>query len=744
VEGSLDLDLIFLVLSFLPANLSSPSEWRLGLHFSEWIAQTIGRTLECIMKNGPASLCVVTLMFSACFPVAAQSALPELRDKTLVAWVSPANLTQHGGSVLTIDDQRSHFDGIIFGEIAARKWMAGSDYYARSKQDQASAADETSDPGTLVQIAIVYQNKQITVYRDGKEYSRHAVERPQSFGGDSAVVIGLRHLEAADRACFAGVVDDARIYNIALSAEQITLLKPKQLSDPKPVAWWNFENGKPEDAMGTFPAARLVGKAYIANGKLVLDGEESFMITPPSALVPKSTAAGNRYDSPIHFRPNVGALADTIPFFWKGHYHIFYLRAGIGKVPWEHIVSTDLMHWKQLPTALVSDGAPDGPDGMNMFTGSVMEHNGTFHIFYTGDNNRNTNGFEFICHATSPDLITWTKQRQQAFRDDGVTYKNSDFRDPYVFWNKADHAFWMIICARDARTGNPAQGVVRSTDLISWQQVFPLNFDPPLGQGTPECPDLFRIGETWHLIHSPSAGTTDMRYATDIRGPYHSPLTPTIDTPILYAAKRMFDGRRHILTGWIRDLDGERDDGGFRWGGDQCVPREVYAGARGQLLFRPVREAVAAFPVVVADSRRLPHSTALPSSLSAPDNYMLECRVQLSGNSEFTLSMREQAGPGSGYRLILRPAKSEVEIASRRFSYPRRVDLDCSKPVSLRAFVQGSIIECFIDDAYAFSCRAYEARSGQVSMISQDNQSKVLDWTIKVPDSAQAVSLKRN
>jgi sucrose-6-phosphate hydrolase SacC (GH32 family) len=697
-----------------------------------------------MMKKSPVVLSVLTLMFSACFVTAVAAGLPELWDKTLVAWVSPANLTQQGGSVLTIDDQQSHFDGIVFGEISARKWMAGSDFYRRSTQDQAGATEETAAPGTLVQIAIVYQDKQITVYRDAKEYARHTMEEPQTFGPKSAVVIGLRHIESGDRACFAGVIDDARIYDIALTADQIAALKPKELSDPKPVAWWNFANGKAEDAMGTFPAAKLVGKAKIVHGQLVLDGRESFMITPPGAAQPGPEAAGPRYDSPIHFRPSVGALADTIPFFWKGDYHIFYLRAGIGKVPWEHIVSTDLIHWKELPTALLPDGAPDGPDGMNMFTGSVTEHDGTFHIFYTGDNGRNPNGAEFICHATSPDLLTWTKHPQEAFRADGLTYKNSDFRDPDVFWNKADDAFWMIICARDAGSGKPVQGLARSTDLVSWQQVAPLQYDPPLGEGTSECPDLFRMGETWYLIHSPSAGTTDIRYAADIRGPYLLPPTPAIDTSILYAAKRMFDGKRHILTGWIRDLGRQRDDGGGGWGGDQCVPREVYAGAHGQLLFRPVPEALAAFPVVAADSRLFQSAAALPVSLPAPDNYLWECRVQMSENSELTLSMREQNGPGSGYRLTIRPAKSEAEIASRKFSYRRRVDLDYSKPLTIRAFVQGSIIECFIDDAYAFSCRAYESRSGKLSMSAQDNQAKVLDWTIREPASAPAASPNTN
>jgi len=45
---------------------------------------------------------------------------------------------------------------------------------------------------------------------------------------------------------------------------------------------------------------------------------------------------------------------------------------------------------------------------------------------------------ETVMHATSPDLIHWTKQPQDAFTGDGVHYdrKNGpDFRDPFVFYN---------------------------------------------------------------------------------------------------------------------------------------------------------------------------------------------------------------------------------------------------------------------------------------------------------------------
>ena len=435
------------------------------------------------------------------------------------------------------------------------------------------------------------------------------------------------------------------------------------------------------------------------------------------------------FKSPIHYRPTTGRLADTIPFFWKGDYHIFYLRA-LEKVPWEHIASSDLITWKEFPTALLSDGAPDSADGLHMFTGSVSEKDGVFHIWYTGWNPANPKGREWLMNATSADLVTWTKHPERGFRADGTHYENTDFRDPFVFWNEAEKRYWMVVCARDAKTRKPVQGLLKSDDMIHWEQCDPLVLDPPLGEGTPECPDLFQIGDTHYLIHSPSAGTTDMRYAPDFRGPYRIPETSAIDTTILYAAKRMFDGKRHVITGWIRDLGGERDGGELMWGGDQSVPREVYPGPNGMLYFRPIPEATALFtktvlaldalaplpaPVWRKENGRV--SAVAPGagsqySVAVPDDYMLQCRIELEPKAELSIVMREQPGIELGYRLIVRPDRNEASIAGRTFAYPRHVRLDPMDPITIQAFVQGSIIECFVNDAYAFSCRAYEFREG--------------------------------
>jgi beta-fructofuranosidase len=53
----------------------------------------------------------------------------------------------------------------------------------------------------------------------------------------------------------------------------------------------------------------------------------------------------------------------------------------------------------------------------------------------------------------------------------------------------------MVFFANDAKTGQGVQGLAVSKDLKQWE------FQPSLpGAGGQECPDLFRIGDTWYLI----------------------------------------------------------------------------------------------------------------------------------------------------------------------------------------------------------------------------------------------------
>ena len=81
----------------------------------------------------------------------------------------------------------------------------------------------------------------------------------------------------------------------------------------------------------------------------------------------------------IHYRPAGGNLGDVQPFFWDGQYHVFYIGGAI----WDHVVSDDLVHWKQLPTAIGLTGEEHADGHYCIWSGSVVEDNGTFHAFYT-------------------------------------------------------------------------------------------------------------------------------------------------------------------------------------------------------------------------------------------------------------------------------------------------------------------------------------------------------------------------
>jgi beta-fructofuranosidase len=224
---------------------------------------------EKIMKIITAIAASILLILSS--QVLDGAGRPEIKDKTLVVWTAPGNLTQRGGSALTIDDMEGNFDGIIFGEIAKAKWMAGSDNFRRTEEKQKEYPKETAGKNTFVQIAIVYKGTDVTIYRNGKVYVSYKIEELQDFGPESIVMFGQRHADEPDSGYYQGKIDDARIYDVALTAKQIAKLRPNKLSDVKPVGWWPFEEGSIADQMGNFAETYLAGGAKVEKGKLVLD-----------------------------------------------------------------------------------------------------------------------------------------------------------------------------------------------------------------------------------------------------------------------------------------------------------------------------------------------------------------------------------------------------------------------------------------------------------------------------------------
>jgi hypothetical protein len=149
-----------------------------------------------------------------------------LREKTLEAWVVLTNLDQGGGGVITVESPGGElFDSVVFAEKEPRKWMAGSDFYRRSKN--LKAPEESAKPGELIHIAIVYRNdNSIAIFRNGAAYgpawtpSGEGKELPAFAAKSSRVLLGQRHTGGGN-VFLAGEIEEARIYDRALTVREL-------------------------------------------------------------------------------------------------------------------------------------------------------------------------------------------------------------------------------------------------------------------------------------------------------------------------------------------------------------------------------------------------------------------------------------------------------------------------------------------------------------------------------------------
>lgn len=425
--------------------------------------------------------------------------------------------------------------------------------------------------------------------------------------------------------------------------------------------------------------------------------------------------------------PQLGnsALGDPMPYSVNGQLHIFYLfdgsTGGEAFHPWYHAATADFFHYSNLGEALpvVQDSSLRE---FALGTGSVIQVGDTYHAYYTGFN-KNLNPVEAILHATSQDLVHWTKHPEQTFSAP-AGYERNDFRDPHVIRVEEKGEYWMLVTARSRGRGVIAKLV--SKDLVKWEDGGVLFTNDSFAEdGNLECPTLFKIGAYWYLSFSDQSPTrrTQYRVSRGPDGPFEKSTSVALDGQGFYAGKVVQHAGQSYVTGWVPRKEQLKDSGDFLWGGNLVVHQLV-------------QQAGGALAVRVPDAVRSLFAGARPTSTRF-DTIALQS-AELSDKSlgvfdgdpqavyRIAGKFKRLAGSGGqfGFEFGVEPSGGRANLAIdtddkslKFFNLPlsratgtkpqAQLEVAMGTTLNFEIYINGSVAVMYVDDTYAFTSRMY-------------------------------------
>ena len=105
---------------------------------------------------------------------------------------------------------------------------------------------------------------------------------------------------------------------------------------------------------------------------------------------------------------------------------------------------------------------------------------------------------------------------------------------------------------------------------------------------------------------------------------------------------------------------------------------------------------------------------------AVPADYMLFLETKPSPIGKMVIRFRDQGAHGGGYTLTVDRLHQTTELRGPLYTYERRTSIPNNEPVIVRAFLDDDILECFVNDAHAFTIRCYDFADGDLSIQAND------------------------
>ncbi|MDQ0716826.1 fructan beta-fructosidase [Streptomyces luteogriseus] len=213
----------------------------------------------------------------------------------------------------------------------------------------------------------------------------------------------------------------------------------------------------------------------------------------PQAVAADTPPYSETYRPQFHFTPKKNWMNDPNGLvYYKGEYHLFYQYNpngnSWGDMSWGHAVSTDLVHWKELPLALSHDDEEMVFSGSavvdwNNTTGFGTRKNPPMVAIYTGLDKDTGIQAQSLAYSTDRGR-TWTKYQGNPVIDIG----SKEFRDPKVQWYEPTKSWLMTV---SLSTEHKVR-FYSSKNLKDWHLLSEFGPAGATG-GVWECPDLFPL-----------------------------------------------------------------------------------------------------------------------------------------------------------------------------------------------------------------------------------------------------------
>ncbi|WP_238590776.1 GH32 C-terminal domain-containing protein [Paenibacillus beijingensis] len=636
------------------------------------------------------------------------------------AWVAPRNF-EHGDegrlSAIVNQHNREAKEGFILGNYRHGTWGfqfgTGADW-REIKTDSLLPLDEWS------YVVATYESAtgKAALYLNGKQVASANFPAGETIlPSDTDLLIGRNNqgfwLYGFQLNAFSGLIDEVKIRNQALGAAEVQ----------------NAYNGYLSALGGNLPTANN----RIDRSKLAADTQRpQFHAEPP----------GSWQNEPG------GAI------YFNGQYHVFYQSNPRGPfwnhIRWGHLVSDDMVHWRDAKDAVIPGRFDVDPEGA-WAGGSALDGNGVPVIFYTaGDDRQSPNQRINIARSTflqdgDNDLNRWTKSSKVIVNQGSGEGIPGEFRDPFVF-KDGDTWFMLVTSGKKDGSGNDVGGtaLVYSTTDPTLEGGWTFRGDLYVGDYA-AYPETGRVWELPNLLPLGSGGKYiflinpakmsrqeyQSRYTYYWIGtwnPETAKFTPDDPEPQLLDVGEHFTGPAGTVTSDGRAViysiaQGRRTatmDYNAGYAHNFGLPVHVSLRPDGKLGVEPISELQSLrgsqLVNITTDTGFDSANTVLGSVYS--DMYEIKAEIDPGSANEVGFSLRRS--PGAEEETIVYYKKSSKEFFVNRTHSSLNPDVEKwyqggvvnigSENIKLHIYVDRSMVEAYLNGLKSLTTRAYPTR----------------------------------